>query len=151
LSSQTLRVGGPERSGSGTGVPVPSSTTFVRSGPVSNIWLVGCCGAAAVATVITADTKITRMSFMVPIVRESTCAQMRLSTRRASCLSACTRRTHERDGVTLAIVFIRTYFERIQYLCRWYVLSDFVVNRDLRDESQVPAIISGPPTIQNAV
>src|SRR5215472_8356115 len=59
-----MAVAGPELSGSGTGVPVPSSTTFVRGAPAFDTWLASCCGAAAVATVTRAATKMTRVSFM---------------------------------------------------------------------------------------
>src|SRR5260370_3519783 len=47
LLSTTMAVAGPERSGSGTGVPVPSSTTRVRVACSFGGWLAGFLGVGA--------------------------------------------------------------------------------------------------------
>src|SRR5215469_1300846 len=61
-----MAVAGPERSGSGTGVPVPSSTTRVRGAPDFDNWLAGCCDTTAVASVIRAYMNMKRASFVAP-------------------------------------------------------------------------------------
>src|SRR5689334_11871278 len=59
-----MAVAGPERSGSGTGVPVPRRTTFVRLTPTFGAWLAGCWGVAVIATSSRAERHMIRMSFM---------------------------------------------------------------------------------------
>src|SRR6266852_4970924 len=59
-----MAVAGPERSGSGTGVPVPRSTTFVRAGRSFGAWLFGSCGFASITDNIRKDSNTERMTFM---------------------------------------------------------------------------------------
>src|SRR5579864_1569476 len=59
-----MAVAGPERSGSGTGVPVPSSTTLVRVVCSFGGWLAGCWAETASAISSGAAQYMTRVIFI---------------------------------------------------------------------------------------
>jgi hypothetical protein len=71
LSPTTIAVAGPERSGSGTGVPVPRSTTFAWVDRSFGAWLAVCCELAAIATNVKAATYIIRVRFITSSIVET--------------------------------------------------------------------------------